>query len=227
MSHPLAQNSPSPRSEYPQTVSWLLRLTLWGLMLAAGWMVFSQWEQIPHLPLFLYGGVVSAYLIAERRAYRGSPQNSTRANDALRYWLAFFYYLILLGAPLFYTFQPRFNLAFSLAGALLALAGTALRVWSVATLGSSFSGHIETWPNQALVTSGPYRFIRHPAYAGSILQTIGLPLILNAWPLLLGCAVLLALFVRRIQLEEIFLNREFPGYQHAMQSIPRLIPGIW
>lgn len=88
-------------------------------------------------------------------------------------------------------------------------------------------GHIETWPNQALVTSGPYRFIRHPAYAGSILQTIGLPLILNAWPLLLGCAVLLALFVRRIQLEEIFLNREFPGYQHAMQSIPRLIPGIW
>lgn len=227
MSHPLAQNSPSPRSEYPQIVSWLLRLTLWGLMLAAGWMVFSRWEQIPHLPLFLYGGVVSVYLIAERRAYQGAPQNSTRANDALRYWLAFFYYLILLGAPLFYAFQPRFNLPFSLAGALLTLTGTALRVWSVATLGASFSGHIETWPDQALVTSGPYRFLRHPAYAGSILQTFGLPLILNTWPLLVGCAVLLALFVRRIQLEEIFLNREFPGYQRAMQAIPRLIPGIW
>ncbi|MGI5860217.1 MAG: methyltransferase family protein [Tepidanaerobacteraceae bacterium] len=42
-----------------------------------------------------------------------------------------------------------------------------------------FSRDVETWENQRIVKSGIYRYIRHPAYTGNILQIVGFPLILN------------------------------------------------
>jgi len=48
--------------------------------------------------------------------------------------------------------------------------GIALRQWAITTLGQCFVGHVLVQPGQAVVRSGPYRWLRHPSYAGHWLE---------------------------------------------------------
>jgi protein-S-isoprenylcysteine O-methyltransferase Ste14 len=79
-----------------------------------------------------------------------------------------------------------------------------------------------------VITSGPYRFVRHPMYAGMIFYLFFTPLLLGSWwGLLWGC-LLLGLFAVRIQIEEGTLRRELQGYnEYAKRVRYRLIPGVW
>ena len=79
-----------------------------------------------------------------------------------------------------------------------------------------------------VITSGPYRFVRHPMYAGMIFYLFFTPLLLGSWWGLLWGLVLLALFAVRIQIEEGTLRRELQGYnEYAKRVRYRLIPGVW
>jgi protein-S-isoprenylcysteine O-methyltransferase Ste14 len=81
---------------------------------------------------------------------------------------------------------------------------------------------------QKVITSGPYRYVRHPMYAGMIFYLLGLPLLLGSWwGLLWGCG-LLGLFSIRILIEEGTLKKGLPGYNaYAAQVRYRLVPGVW
>src|SRR5436305_13380970 len=59
-------------------------------------------------------------------------------------------------------------------GAALALSGIALRVWAGQSLGRFFEREVVVEADQTLVRSGPYRWIRHPAYAGNLLTRLGI-----------------------------------------------------
>ncbi len=118
------------------------------------------------------------------------------------------------------------NFAVTITGISLVLIGTGLRTWSIWTLGKYFSPHIEIKNNHQLIEIGPYRLIRHPAYAGNILQAVGIPLILNAYLSLSISAVLIILFLYRLKLEEA-LVREVKGYRDYIKRTDRLIPRVW
>ncbi len=79
-----------------------------------------------------------------------------------------------------------------------------------------------------VITSGPYRYVRHPMYAGMIFYLFCAPLLLGSWwGLLWGC-VLLGVFAIRIQIEEGTLRKELPGYnEYAARVRYRLIPRVW
>jgi protein-S-isoprenylcysteine O-methyltransferase Ste14 len=79
-----------------------------------------------------------------------------------------------------------------------------------------------------VITSGPYRHVRHPMYAGMIFYLLCAPLLLGSWwGLLWGC-VLLGVFAIRIQVEEGTLRKELPGYnEYAARVRYRLIPRVW
>jgi protein-S-isoprenylcysteine O-methyltransferase Ste14 len=81
---------------------------------------------------------------------------------------------------------------------------------------------------QKVVSTGPYRYVRHPMYAGMIFYLFGLPLLLGScWGLLWGCG-LLGLFSMRILIEEGTLKKGLPGYtDYAAQVRYRLVPGVW
>ncbi len=102
----------------------------------------------------------------------------------------------------------------------LVLLGTGLFVWACATLGSSYSGHIHIKDDQELVQTGPYHFIRHPAYAGYLLMAFGLGL---GYASLSGVrvffCVLMPAMIYRIQLEDQFLADDFG--KHLMISAER------
>ena len=63
-------------------------------------------------------------------------------------------------------------------GVVVMWLGLATRVWAVAVLGGAFRTTVEVDPGQAVVTTGPYRWIRHPSYAGLLLIVAGLGLAL-------------------------------------------------
>jgi protein-S-isoprenylcysteine O-methyltransferase Ste14 len=79
-----------------------------------------------------------------------------------------------------------------------------------------------------VVDTGPYRVVRHPGYAGSILYTLAIPIILGSWWTFIPGAVTVGLLIMRTGLEDRTLQEELPGYQNYSQRISsRLFPGVW
>jgi protein-S-isoprenylcysteine O-methyltransferase Ste14 len=107
--------------------------------------------------------------------------------------------------------------------------GLAIRVWAVAALGRAFRTTVEVAPDQGIVSSGPYRWVRHPSYTGLLLIVAGLGLVAGNWLALVGCVALpLAALLRRIHVEEAELTRVLGQPYRAYQArTKRLIPGLW
>jgi phosphonate transport system substrate-binding protein len=67
------------------------------------------------------------------------------------------------------------------AGVVLAAAGLVLRAWGMRTLGEAYSRTLRTTTAQRLVTTGPYRWVRHPGYLGSVSVWVGASLAFHSW----------------------------------------------
>lgn len=81
---------------------------------------------------------------------------------------------------------------------------------------------------QTVITTGPYRYVRHPMYAAFILYAIGTALLLGSWYGLLIAGVLVIAVAARTFLEEETLVKELEGYEAYRRQVKyRLIPGIW
>jgi protein-S-isoprenylcysteine O-methyltransferase Ste14 len=79
-----------------------------------------------------------------------------------------------------------------------------------------------------VVTEGPYRIVRHPMYAGSMLWLLGTPLLLGSWWGVVAVPLLVVGMAPRAVGEERMLRRELSGYdEYARRVRFRLIPGIW
>jgi protein-S-isoprenylcysteine O-methyltransferase Ste14 len=87
---------------------------------------------------------------------------------------------------------------------------------------------IQTDRGQTVVTSGPYRVVRHPIYLGAFLWFLGVPLVWGSlWALILG-TVIVVLMIWRTSREDQTLHRELPGYEeYAARTRYHLLPGVW
>ncbi len=109
------------------------------------------------------------------------------------------------------------------------LLGLILRHWAIISLGRFFRTTIELEKGQKVIDNGPYRYIRHPSYAGIILFFIGYGIVSRDW-LSLGVAVCLpaASLIYRIQIEEKALAEGMgPDYVAYQKKTKKLLPGIW
>jgi protein-S-isoprenylcysteine O-methyltransferase Ste14 len=79
-----------------------------------------------------------------------------------------------------------------------------------------------------VVTTGPYRLIRHPMYAAIGLMSVGLPLALGSWWALIPGGLLMVTFILRTYQEDRFLSANLPGYaEYTQRTRYRLLPGVW
>ena len=81
---------------------------------------------------------------------------------------------------------------------------------------------------QMVISTGPYRYVRHPMYTGGLLLFLGTPLLLGSWYGLLLVVLLIFVVAVRAVLEERVLSDELPGYSAYMKQVKyRLIPYVW
>jgi len=79
-----------------------------------------------------------------------------------------------------------------------------------------------------VVTTGPYNYVRHPMYVGTITAMICIPLVLGSYWALIPAVLIDILFVVRTAMEDRTLMEELPGYrEYAARVRYRLLPGIW
>jgi protein-S-isoprenylcysteine O-methyltransferase Ste14 len=87
---------------------------------------------------------------------------------------------------------------------------------------------IQEEQGQRVVTTGPYRYVRHPMYACSLLFFPATALLLGSWLGLLLSPVLIALIILRTALEDRFLRSGLAGYAQYAETVKyRLIPRLW
>jgi protein-S-isoprenylcysteine O-methyltransferase Ste14 len=87
---------------------------------------------------------------------------------------------------------------------------------------------IQTDRGQTVVSEGPYRFVRHPGYAGGLLSWLAAPVFFSSWWVLFPMVLVITASVIRTALEDRTLREELPGYEeYTQQTKYRLVPGIW
>lgn len=118
-------------------------------------------------------------------------------------------------------------LVFRIAGVLIYSAGLLIAIRGRTELGSNWSDieNAKVLRDQAVVSSGLYRLIRHPIYVGDLLLLFGLELALNSW-LVLGVLLLAPVVLMQAVREEKKLLRALPGYEAYCASTKRFIPFI-
>ncbi|XRQ02352.1 methyltransferase family protein [Actinomadura welshii] len=115
---------------------------------------------------------------------------------------------------------------FAAASAGMFAAGVVLRRAAIRTLGRFYSHHVVRYDGHRVVTSGLYRIVRHPAYAGMLLANTGFALFFRSPAVAAALLLLAAAVAWRIRVEERALM-DVPGYARYAAGTPRLVPGVW
>ena len=152
---------------------------------------------------------------------------------------SYFGFLICIWAALAVAFiaffsHPEWRIpvaqpALSWLGIAMVWAGMAFRLWAVQTLGAFFRVTVVLQDGHQLVAAGPYRWLRHPAYTGSIVSMTGIGLALGNWVSLAAMALLPALAIAyRIYAEERALTEQFgEAYRDFRKTRSAVIPFVW
>lgn len=112
-------------------------------------------------------------------------------------------------------------------GVAIMVLGMFLRAWAIHVLGRHFSVHVAMQPEHRLITTGPYRWVRHPSYTGTLLTVMGVPLAIGIGPLspLVGILFVVG-HSYRIRIEEAMMAELFgTDYESYCRSTWRLFPG--
>jgi protein-S-isoprenylcysteine O-methyltransferase Ste14 len=94
-------------------------------------------------------------------------------------------------------------------GVAVEACGLFLAIWSRRHLGRHWSGEITIKREHELVRSGPYRLLRHPIYTGILGMYVGTTIIMGTWLGVIGLAIVLLAYWRKIRLEETNLRAAF------------------
>lgn len=135
--------------------------------------------------------------------------------------------LIVGGLDARWGWSGDIALGVHLSGVLLFSLSWVIFLWAMAS-NPFFSESVRIQPGHQVAAGGPYRFVRHPGYAGACLGLIATPLLLGSWPAFIPASLAAAAYVLRTALEDKTLHAELPGYQeYATRVRYRLLPGVW
>jgi protein-S-isoprenylcysteine O-methyltransferase Ste14 len=136
---------------------------------------------------------------------------------------------VVAGLDLRFQWTAPKPVSLHLAGLLFTLLGYTLFMWAMSANPFFSEGvRIQEERGHFVAKGGPYRYVRHPGYAGAIVAQLATPLLLGSPWALIPMAVLTALFVARTYLEDQALIKELSGYEEFTREIRyRLLPGLW
>ncbi len=133
---------------------------------------------------------------------------------------------IILGLVEYFSTHRIVGFPLYAVGLLVGASSFAVRGWAGVALGRMWSVHIEIRERHQLVTSGPYRWVRHPIYTAAFLEVIGSTIILHAYWAALSIPLLLwPVIAWRIREEEAAMVSHFgEEYKRYIDQVPSVIP---
>ena len=200
--------------------------------------VWDWWEAWAYAIFSILGFIVSRVLAARRnpdiiaeRARSMEMQDAKPWDKILSPMLAFGGLVILMvaGADKGFGWTPPFTINAKLAALAVIVLGYVFSSWALVE-NRFFSGvvRIQTDRGHHVVTSGPYRIVRHPGYAGALWVYLAMPILFDSIWAFIPALFLLGVLVLRTSLEDRTLQAELPGYaEYAKLTRYRLFPGIW
>jgi protein-S-isoprenylcysteine O-methyltransferase Ste14 len=181
-----------------------------NLLIIACWVIFvGYW-------------IVSAFgqkATAEQKSWLSSLSYRTPLTlGGLLLWFPGFCY------PLNLALTPRTDLART-CGVVVCVFGLLVTIWSRWTLGANWSSEVAFKLGHELVKTGPYRFVRHPIYAGLLLMCLGTAVEVGQLHTWLGLPLLCAGFWIKLKQEEAVMQQHFPDeYQAYQKRVRALVP---
>jgi protein-S-isoprenylcysteine O-methyltransferase Ste14 len=136
---------------------------------------------------------------------------------------------VVAGLDRLFSWTPILSVWVRILGLLLLLVGYTIASYALIA-NSFFSGmvRLQTDRGQHVISHGPYRWVRHPGYAGGLLAYLATPLLLNSICLFIPILLTVGLYVLRTSLEDRFLQENLEGYREYAKKVKyRLVPGIW
>ena len=136
---------------------------------------------------------------------------------------------VVAGLDVRFGWKPEIPLAVQIATFAFGLLGAGLIAWAMAANRyAAVYARIQQERGHVVATTGPYRFVRHPFYVGTITFSLTIPLVLgSSWALILGGLAAL-LFIVKAAAEDRMLREGLEGYREYTERVRyRLLPRVW
>jgi len=199
---------------------------------------WDWWEAWAYGLLSVLSFVVSRLLVARRHPdliaerARTMPHKNTQSWDkklAPLMGLGGILVLLIAGLDELMGWSPSFSMPVKIVALVIMVVGYALS--SYALIENRFFSNavrLQTDRGQTVVSSGPYRWMRHPGYAGALLVYLVTPLFLDSALAYLPVLLTMGFYFLRTSMEDKFLQEKLDGYRDYAQRVRyRLLPGIW
>jgi protein-S-isoprenylcysteine O-methyltransferase Ste14 len=207
----------------------MLFLSSWRLDWVMAWVYVGTFTVVL-AAMTIYQEVNNPELVEERSEFK--PREGVQTWDVIlsavvRVSLLANY--VVAGLDIRFGWKPEIPPAVQIAAFALGLLGAGLLVWAMAANRyAAVYARIQQERGHAVATAGPYRFVRHPFYVGTITFSLTIPLALGSpWALISGGLAAL-LFIVKTAAEDRMLREGLAGYrEYAGRVRYRLLPGIW
>jgi protein-S-isoprenylcysteine O-methyltransferase Ste14 len=218
-----------------QLFIFIVVIPLLPLLISQQW---DWWEAWVYAIIYILGFVISRMLAARRNPGLLTERARMMEHEDTQPWdkklapllgIGGVFIMVVAGLDERFGWPPEFSLPLKILALAFILAGYALGSYALIE-NRYFSGvvRIQTDRGQRVVSSGPYRWIRHPGYAGALLTYLGTPIFLDSIWAFLPTLFLISVLVYRTSLEDRFLRDGLDGYRdYARRVNYRLLPGVW
>jgi protein-S-isoprenylcysteine O-methyltransferase Ste14 len=166
--------------------------------------------------------------LLERRMNAGPQYEKEGSQKVIVSLIIFAFFVFIILPPLDYRVGLSPVPAYlSFVGAIL-ISLSFLFIFWVLKVNSFAAANISVADDHKVIDAGPYAYVRHPMYAGTLWLFVGMPLTLGSWLTISLVPLILPVLVWRLLDEERILRRDLPGYtEYATRVRHRLIPYIW
>ncbi|MGA2095848.1 MAG: isoprenylcysteine carboxylmethyltransferase family protein [Candidatus Acidiferrum sp.] len=166
--------------------------------------------------------------ISRRHQREMLARGASRVEEPRFRWMVLLHTAVLIGAALEVLLLHRpFIPMLAAVMFVIFLAANVLRWWVIRTLGNHWNVQVVDSTGLGVISSGPFRYVRHPNYAAVFAEMLALPLIHTAWiTAIAGSLAHIAVLSMRLSTEERVLLAN-PEYQATMANKARFIPGVF